>query len=157
MHCIIHKRQGSQKTSAHQSGQFTWHRLAVFRVKFQHNAFVLKDFGAKLPGARFFCYYFKHIWKIFPEVMLPSLIRHMGDQYSSAMCAFILWKLQATKWCFKCVECSGTRILKINKTIHLGFEDWLHGTIHWQLRKEACWMKEDAPKSWSHRSPDTRD
>ncbi len=47
MYCIIHKRQGSHKISAHQSRQFTWHRLAVFRVTFQHNAFVLKDFGAK--------------------------------------------------------------------------------------------------------------
>lgn len=71
-----------------------------------------------------FLAYFKETVCLLPEVMLPSLIRHKGDQYSSAMCAFMLCKASyKTADDFNVSNAVLLESSKRNKTIHLLFED----------------------------------
>ncbi len=55
--------------------------------------------------------------------MHPSRIRHMGDQYSSAMCALYFENCKLQSDALNVSNAVVLEFLKINKTIHLVFED----------------------------------
>jgi len=68
--------------------------------------------------------------------MLPSLIRHKGDQYSSAMCAFMLCKVSyETNDAFNVSNAVLLKSLKRNKTTQLLFEDGIRAQSIYALKK----------------------
>jgi len=68
--------------------------------------------------------------------MLPSLIRHKGDQYYSAMCAFMLCKVSyETNDAFNVSNAVLLKSLKRNKTTQLLFEDGITAQSIYALKK----------------------
>lgn len=92
---------------------------------------------------------------LFPEVMFPSLIRHKGDQYSSAMYAFMLCKVSyKTADAFNASNAVLLESLKRNKTTQLPFEDGIIAQSIYAIKKTG-WKEMVGRRS--HTWPNTKD